>query len=426
MQTSEQVEVIHLNPHIIRMDGGTQPRSRIDPELVRQYRDALKNKAVFPPIVVFYDGEHYWLADGFHRVTVFRKQRRTKIPAEVHQGTRRDAILYSVGANAQHGRQRSHSDTRRAAMTLLTDPEWATWSDREIARRCRLSHTTVAKYRAELAKNGELPIPDEILDGQVAVQNVKQAPSEDTQGADSKQEVRKFITRHGGVAQRKIAKNAQSNAAKNAQKSTLEPSVAAMIRDFARLIEEGPGVTVPPELAREISRLTGSAILDEHGDLQVHAAPAIDHLVDHPYRVDSIGPRRRASVAGIDRKSDRALLVTNAWLALERALEDVAQARKAFRAEDLAAAVPLREREAVRKELTASAAFLLATLQAFSATYRPASEIDPEHEPSSAAVFGHSQITPTDDVVRDTAERQHKLASGEFPACKGKRHKNDK
>src|SRR5690606_22774478 len=59
------------------------------------------------------------------------------------------AVLYAVGANAQHGLRRSKADKRRAVETLLLDSEWCQWSDREIARRCSVGHTLVANVRKE-------------------------------------------------------------------------------------------------------------------------------------------------------------------------------------------------------------------------------------------------------------------------------------
>jgi hypothetical protein len=65
----------------------------------------------------------------------------------VRAGGRREAILHSVGANAEHGWRRTNEDKSRAIQTLLNDPEWAQWSDREIARRCGVHHDTVAAKR---------------------------------------------------------------------------------------------------------------------------------------------------------------------------------------------------------------------------------------------------------------------------------------
>jgi hypothetical protein len=69
------------------------------------------------------------------------------ISADVRPGGRREAILHSVGANAKHGWRRSNDDKRKAVLTLLRDPEWAEWSDREIARRCGVDGKMVAGLR---------------------------------------------------------------------------------------------------------------------------------------------------------------------------------------------------------------------------------------------------------------------------------------
>lgn len=70
-----------------------------------------------------------------------------EIDVAVQPGGLRDAILFAVGANATHGLRRMNADKRRAVMRLLDDPEWAAWSDREIARRCSVDHKFVGKLR---------------------------------------------------------------------------------------------------------------------------------------------------------------------------------------------------------------------------------------------------------------------------------------
>ena len=74
------------------------------------------------PVVVFHDGVDHWLADGFHRYHASRRIEALESVAEVRTGTRRDAVLYSVGANASHGQRRTNADKRRAVMTLLGFP----------------------------------------------------------------------------------------------------------------------------------------------------------------------------------------------------------------------------------------------------------------------------------------------------------------
>lgn len=137
-------------PSAIRTDGGTQPRAQIDMFIVDDYADAMRAGATFPPVDVFFDGTDYWLADGFHRHAAAVQAGVAEIAITVHQGTRRDAILFSCGANAAHGLRRTNADKRRAVATLLRDEEWGKWTDSEIARRCAVSQPFVSGLSASL------------------------------------------------------------------------------------------------------------------------------------------------------------------------------------------------------------------------------------------------------------------------------------
>lgn len=82
------------------------------------------------------------------------------IPAEVCQGSRRDAILHSVGANSDHGLRRTSKDKRRSEETLLRDDEWSGWSNMESARRAAVSESFVRKLRdSHFAQNEVKPEP---------------------------------------------------------------------------------------------------------------------------------------------------------------------------------------------------------------------------------------------------------------------------
>lgn len=147
----------------IRMDGGTQPRSKLYEDVVADYAEDMKQGATFPPVVIYYDGKDYWLADGFHRVRAKEANGEKEISAEVFPGELRDAVLHSVGANAAHGLRRTNADKRRAVNRLVRDREWKKWSDREISRRCGVSHKFVGSVRAELSGTS-LQIDDEESD----------------------------------------------------------------------------------------------------------------------------------------------------------------------------------------------------------------------------------------------------------------------
>jgi len=174
--------------------------------MVDNYAEAMLEGAEFPPIVVFFDGKEYWLADGFHRYHATRKNKRASIVANIIKGTVRDAILYSFGANGMHGLQMSNEDKRRIVLEMLNDFEWGGWSDREIARRCHVSHTFVTKLRASLEAAQPETIKYKGSDGEVREQvrkpkktsaagpvNVSTPVAEVTDKHDEKQEAIEYL-----------------------------------------------------------------------------------------------------------------------------------------------------------------------------------------------------------------------------------------
>ncbi|BAY84398.1 hypothetical protein NIES267_38940 [Calothrix parasitica NIES-267] len=132
-------------------NGNTQPRANLKQDLIDEYAEAMTQGAEFPPVTVFYDGNIYWLSDGFHRIRAAAKIGITKILVDIIQGTRRDAVLYSFRANATHGLRRSNTDKRRAVLILLSDIEWSKWSNNEIAKRCGVGEWLVRKIKEELS-----------------------------------------------------------------------------------------------------------------------------------------------------------------------------------------------------------------------------------------------------------------------------------
>lgn len=132
-------------------DGGTQSREGLDQRVIEEYAEAYTAKAPFPPVVVFHDGERYWLSRGFHRCAAAAKAGRATIDAEVRKGGQREAILFGVGDNAEHGLRRTPEDKRHAVKLLLADPEWAQKSDRWIAEQCRVGNKFVGDIRREMS-----------------------------------------------------------------------------------------------------------------------------------------------------------------------------------------------------------------------------------------------------------------------------------
>jgi hypothetical protein len=128
----------------------TQTRASLNATIIKEYAEAYKEGIELPPIDVYFDGLVYWLSDGFHRLKAVEFLRRDAITANVHLGGRRDAILHAVGANEDHGLRRTNADRRTAVRILLTDPEWSTWANTEVARQCNVSEYLVRTIRSEL------------------------------------------------------------------------------------------------------------------------------------------------------------------------------------------------------------------------------------------------------------------------------------
>ena len=144
----------------ILTDAACQARVKIRPGVVRDYRRAMAEQISegglrFPPIVLFTDGQHFWLADGFHRILAARDAGLSEFPADVRPGTERDALLFSISCNGAHGLPRSNADKRKAVTLLLADAEWSQWSDSEIARHCQVSQSFVTGLRRRLSHLGD-------------------------------------------------------------------------------------------------------------------------------------------------------------------------------------------------------------------------------------------------------------------------------
>ena len=130
---------------------GMQIRVKMDPDVVLDYAEAMKAGKKFPPLLTFFDGKLYFLADGFHRLNAARELKLAKIACEVRDGTRLEARLAACGANQEHGLRRDNPDKRRAVQVALElQPDW---SSRLIAEHVGVGHTIVDVVRRQLASD---------------------------------------------------------------------------------------------------------------------------------------------------------------------------------------------------------------------------------------------------------------------------------
>jgi len=133
----------------IRLDGDTQPREKILEDLIKHYYELVVDGIEMTPVTVFFDGKHYWLGDGFHRYHAHKNAGFKDIEAEVINGTKRKAWIFSLSANGRHGMPRTNMDRRNSVIRALDDPEIGEKSNREIGIICDVSHVTVGRIKKE-------------------------------------------------------------------------------------------------------------------------------------------------------------------------------------------------------------------------------------------------------------------------------------
>ena len=193
-----------INIRAIRIDGGTQSREKLDQAVVDEYAELMKEGTEFPPISVVHDGNEYYLSDGFHRLLAAQRAGKASINCDVITGTLRDAILYSLSANASHGLRRTVEDRRKAVMTMLEDFEWGDqelWSDREVARQCHVSHPFVAKLRASL-KAPQKPLAGNITTPKAEKKEPKAAEPEVEEHDPQKEVIDELVERNSQLEKR--------------------------------------------------------------------------------------------------------------------------------------------------------------------------------------------------------------------------------
>jgi hypothetical protein len=205
----------------IRVDGDTQHRIRMDEYTITRYAVLMQNGENLRPVDVFRDNDGVlWLSDGFHRREAAIRNGAMEILAEIWVGSRREAIVHAMKANAEHGLPYTAADRRRAVETLVRDQEWALWSDREIARQVGVSPTTVGTIRSELSVHaGQMP-------------EVEAVPTP----------AKRTVARGGKSYEMdiaKIGKREQSPSARELAAATCDVS-PSMVDRAAALIEEAP------------------------------------------------------------------------------------------------------------------------------------------------------------------------------------------
>lgn len=133
--------------NLIRIDGGTQCRTVIDQPTVYSYLERMKEGDEFPLMETMFDGETYWLVDGFHRYHAFKLLGIKEVEIKAKLGTLQDAQVEALRANSDHGKPLTNEDKRNKVRMALKIEGFDKKTNYEIAKICQLSQPFIAAVR---------------------------------------------------------------------------------------------------------------------------------------------------------------------------------------------------------------------------------------------------------------------------------------
>jgi hypothetical protein len=136
---------------LIRKDGDTQARSSLDVFTIEEYKELMKAGVRFPPVKASFDGESYWLTDGFHRVVAAELCGLAQIEAIVEPGTLDDARWRSYAANSSHGMRRTRIDVEGVVMKALRHARSKHLSNNQLAQHLGIPESTLRRLRKKLS-----------------------------------------------------------------------------------------------------------------------------------------------------------------------------------------------------------------------------------------------------------------------------------
>lgn len=155
---------VWIDARSITLDAGTQTR-RPSQEKIEEYaemmNDGVWNWLNFPLIIVFEDGDRRYPSDGHHRIQGAINANQQKILVKIREGTLRDAVWESFASNKFHGLSLTNEDKRERVKAILSDFDWQTISDRQIAEHSGVSAPFVGKIREKLVESGTVNVSSE-------------------------------------------------------------------------------------------------------------------------------------------------------------------------------------------------------------------------------------------------------------------------
>jgi hypothetical protein len=137
----------------IQVDGSISHRDETRGWWVRQLANAVWAGKTLDPVILFRrpEKDQYWLADGFHRVLACEMADAEHVPAVVHEGGRREALLYSAQCPEEDGGvELSDADLRATVRAMLGHTDVGEWTNKQIAQHMGTTQKMVREERNRL------------------------------------------------------------------------------------------------------------------------------------------------------------------------------------------------------------------------------------------------------------------------------------
>lgn len=131
----------------ITSDESMQLRAGLNEPVISEYEEAMREGAVFPPVIIWVSDGVYLLIDGFHRVEAAKRCGFLEIEAiEAGSTTKVQALCEAATSNAYHGLRFTSADKRNAIAKLLrASPDS---SNSAVAKLLSVSSHTVESVRS--------------------------------------------------------------------------------------------------------------------------------------------------------------------------------------------------------------------------------------------------------------------------------------
>lgn len=203
---------------------GTQTRVATNDDAVSGYAEDMKQGAQFPPIDLYFDGSKYYLSDGFHRFLAAKRIEERDIEAQVFEGSRTDALVAALGANATNGLYRTNADKRHAVEIALE--EWTGHSNAYLADICKVSIELVRRVRKAMG----LDHPDKVIgkDGKSYPAGIEQSARHG--GEEREKNDGSSGEGGGGGSSAPSKKNANGSDTSGGTRNEIEEEARSMIR----------------------------------------------------------------------------------------------------------------------------------------------------------------------------------------------------